>query len=140
MSWSHFIHDMQLRVMFENQPRAFLLHLGGNDIGSMTICRIFNFIRSGCRYIRAAFPQCTLIWIDILPRLEWGPGSPTDRKRRRVNRYGRQLIRGEFNGEVVSCDIDNVTPGFYRVDGVHLSQVGLEMLLDALKDKLMSLN
>jgi len=79
--------------------------------------------------------HCKIVWVDILARLAWASGSKLDRKRRRVNRYGRQLV-GTINGDFLSVEIDSETPGFYRNDGIHLSQVGLEMFLDAVKDKL----
>ncbi|KAH3840933.1 hypothetical protein DPMN_114392 [Dreissena polymorpha] len=39
----------------------------------------------------------------------------------------------------ITVDIDNTTSGFFRVDGIHLSQVGLEMLLWSLKEKIADL-
>lgn len=137
MSWVSFRHRMQLKAVFDTPPRALCIHLGGNDIESMSLCRIFALMRSGLKYIHAAFVDARLVWVDILPRLTWSRGSKEDKKRRRVNRFGRQLCR-HLKGDFLSTEIDNLTPGFYRRDGVHLSQVGLEMFLDAIKDKLSS--
>lgn len=138
MSWEDFRHHIQLKVVFASAPKVIMIHLGGNDVEKLTICKIFSFIRSGLKYIKAAFPACQIIWIDILPRLQWTQGSTADKKRRRINRYGRQLAR-VLHGGSVSVEIDSVTPGFFRADRVHLSQVGIEMFLDALKDKLLSI-
>ena len=137
MSWVSFRHNMQLEVLFSPPPKGIFIHLGGNDVTTQSLCRIFTLIRSGLRYLRVAFPNTKIIWLDVLPRLIWVPGSKEDKKRRRINRFGRQVV-GTLKGEVLTCEIDNMTPGFFRQDGIHLSQIGLEMLLDAIKDKLVT--
>ena len=39
-------------------------------------------------------------------------------------------------GMTLSADIDYQTKGFYREDGIHLSDIGLEMFMDTLRDGL----
>ncbi|XP_053404632.1 uncharacterized protein LOC123552767 isoform X2 [Mercenaria mercenaria] len=141
MSWSSFIHSLQLKIAFQKPPSIFMIHLGGNDVSKFSLCRIFNLISKGLNYVASTFPECVIIWCDILPRLNWGTGQiykKADGKRRRINRFGRQKVLALPKGDVLSIDIDTDTPGFYRLDGVHLSLVGLEYFLDALKDKLVS--
>jgi lysophospholipase L1-like esterase len=83
-------------------------------------------------------PQAVLIWIDILPRLQWeGANRPTkeiEKNRQRINRWGRQQARRNTKFDSLTADINETTPGFYRDDGVHLSDVGNEFLLDAVRD------
>jgi lysophospholipase L1-like esterase len=83
-------------------------------------------------------PQAVLIWIDILPRLQWeGAHRPTkeiEKNRKRINRWGRQQARRNTKFDSLTADINETTPGFYRDDGVHLSDVGNEFLLDAVRD------
>ena len=45
-----------------------------------------------------------------------------------------------FSGRIVKVDVDYTTPGFYRTDGVHLSLVGIEMMLDKIRDELKDLS
>jgi lysophospholipase L1-like esterase len=141
MKWADFQHNLQLGVMFSSAPKYIFLHLGGNDMATPQVVT-FRLIRWGLRYVKAAFPNVRVIWIDILPRLIWPPSSSEDQKRRRLNRYGREMSR-KINGcdlGGVMVEIDNVTPGFFINDGVHLSQVGTEMLLWALQEKIQLLN
>jgi hypothetical protein len=42
-------------------------------------------------------------------------------------------------GHELKIDIDLKTPGFFRNDGVHLSDVGLAMYLDSVRECLLSL-
>lgn len=141
MSWESFLHSLQLKIAFQSPPSIFLVHLGGNDVTGLTMTRIFNLISSGLKYVASTFPSCDVIWCDILPRLNWGTYQDkkiADKKRRRINRHGRQVVRSLTKGYILSIDIDGSTPGFFRKDGVHLSDVGLEFFLDSLKDSLSS--
>ena len=135
MSWTTFVHHLQLKVLFASPPKVVLIHLGGNDIEHLSCCRIRNLIKSGIRYVHAAFADCRIVWCNILPRLSWAKSGVYERKRKRVNRYGRQLCKS-VHGDSLDIDIDVDTAGFFREDGIHLSDVGLEFMLDAVKDKL----
>lgn len=143
MSWGDFTHSLQLRVLFQPPPKVILINLGGNDLCCAGILRIFSWIRQGIDYIVSAYPSVQLIWCDILQRLHWGDSRAVDivieSKRRRVNRYGHERVMQCSNGHILSHDIDYQTPGFFRADGVHLSEVGLEMYIDASRDKILSL-
>ncbi|MES9882581.1 MAG: SGNH/GDSL hydrolase family protein [Sedimenticola sp.] len=128
------IHSIQLKVVFQTVPRLVVVHMGGNDILLETNFRMFNAIRSILRYIRAACPESVIVWVDILQRRQWTTAQ--EGKRRRVNRYARQQVDRLPKGTHLTMDIDLSTPGFYRPDGIHLSDVGLEFYLDTLRDKI----
>ena len=72
MLWTSFIHNLQLKIAFQSQPVIFFVHLDGNDITNLSLTRIFNLISAGLKYIASIFPDCDIIWCDILPRLTWG--------------------------------------------------------------------
>ena len=90
--------------------------------------------------MRTAFPVVTIIWIDILQRRVWsgasGEHESVENKRRRVNRWGRYLVRSSGRHDILSPDIDEAT-NFFRPDGVHLNDVGLEFYLDYVRDALL---
>ena len=79
--------------------------------------------------------------LRYLCTLEWGSGQNvlTEQKRHRVNRFAREQIAKYVNGSCVSFDIDYQTPGFFRPDGVHLSDIGLDMYLDSVRETLLQL-
>ena len=138
MSWSQFKHIMQLQVTFATPPKIIFIHLGGNDVETLTMCKIFNRIRSGIRYLRAAFDTCKIVWVVILPRTAWRCRSALEDKPKRLNRHGRHMAQS-VGGYCLALDIDGQTEGFYRKDGVHLSKVGQAMFLDAIKEKILDL-
>ena len=104
---------------------------------------MFNLIRRGFDYVTAAYPEAHFIWVDILQRLRWTESYQADiiieSKRRRVNRFGRALVNQLSKGYSLVHDIDIQTPGFFREDGTHLSDIGLAMYLDATRDALMNI-
>ncbi|MES9880224.1 MAG: SGNH/GDSL hydrolase family protein [Sedimenticola sp.] len=136
MGLNDLIHSVQLRVLFQPSPRVIVVHLGGNDLLDMSNYKIFRRIRGGLRYLAAACSEATIIWVDILQRAQWTAAQ--EGKRRRVNQYGRQQARLLKKSATIAVDIDLSTPGFYRPDGVHLSEVGLEFYLDTLRDAILA--
>ena len=120
-----------------------LIHLGGNYLSSRSILQTFNLIRRGFDYVTAANPEAHFIWVDLLQRLRWTESYQADiiieSKRRRVNRFGRALVNQLSKGHSLVHDIDIQTPGFFRDDGAHLSDIGLAMYLDPTRGALMNI-
>jgi lysophospholipase L1-like esterase len=138
MSWSDFRHSIQCNVLLMKSPDLIIIHLGGNDLVSMSLTRLRNVIKREMKYLRDAMPDSTIIWIDIIQRLSWrAPDSEIpniEAKRKRINRWGRQQVKLHSRSDILCLDIDFKTPGFFREDGVHLSDVGLEFYLDTVRD------
>ena len=139
MGWDDFIHQMQLPVLFRSPPKVIVLHLGGNDLVQHSLQVNFKLVQESIEYLTTAFPDLVLLWVNILQRSNWRApeleNKAIERKRKRVNQFGRKLMRCH-NGHVLDVEIDTSTPGFYRNDGVHLSDVGLDLYLFSLKEKL----
>lgn len=138
LGWEDFIHCIQLPVLFRAPPTVVLFHLGGNDVTKHSLRFIFKMVQDSVEYIKSAFPTSEFVWIDILPRLKWGADHDIkvmDKKRKRVNQFGHKQIRQISNkSHILRMDIDSTTPGFFRNDGVHLSDVGLDMYINEVKD------
>ena len=103
---------------------------------------MFNLIQCGFDYVTAAYPEAHFIWVDILQRLRWTKSYQAhiiiESKRQSVNRSGRALVNQLSKGHSLVHDIDIQTPGFFRDDGTHLSDIGLAMYLDATWDAIMN--
>lgn len=137
LGWKNFRHHIEAKVLFSSPPSIIFIHLGGNDLTSASIVQIKRDMREDINYLREAFPDVTIIWIDILPRRVWSGAQKTephiDNKRVRLNRIGRQLVSKEGKFDLIKPDIDTKT-GFFRPDGIHLNDVGLEFYMDYLRD------
>ncbi|KAH3859835.1 hypothetical protein DPMN_102656 [Dreissena polymorpha] len=138
MSWAQFRTSVESNVLLNKTPDIIFINLGSNDLRNMSSAKLRNIFKRELNYIRVALPYSLLVWIDILPRLNLsGAGESErwiDRKRKSINRWGRLHAAKFAKFELVSVPVDSDTPGFFRSDGVHLSDVGLELYLDCIRD------
>ncbi|XP_060570874.1 uncharacterized protein LOC132729148 [Ruditapes philippinarum] len=139
LRWQSFRHSIESQVLFSSPPSIIIVHLGGNDLADLPILNLKDVIRDEIFYLREAFPTTVLIWVDILQRQTWhnatGGWVAMENKRKRVNRIGRQLVHSSGKSDTIKPDIDAKT-AFFRADGVHLNDIGLEFLLDYFKDSI----
>ena len=74
--------------------------------------------------------------VGILPWLHWKYSRPnsnikaTDKKCKRFNTTGRQMLRKQKN---VKYDITTDCPGLFRPDGCHLSDTGIALFCNTLQ-------
>lgn len=65
-------------------------------------------------YLLTAFPNTCIIWVDVLQRLYWGTDTFNihciERKRKRINRWGRQLVTSSGKSDCLTIDIDISPP------------------------------
>jgi lysophospholipase L1-like esterase len=123
-------------VLLSPAPELIFIHLGGNDLCEVQVSKLRKLMSDDIQYLRDAFPETKIIWIDILPRRRWRGAKSLrtiDIKRKRINRLGRYLLRSSGKFDFITMDIDTKT-NFFLDDGVHLNDVGLEFYLDYVKD------
>ncbi|KAH3850216.1 hypothetical protein DPMN_092623 [Dreissena polymorpha] len=89
-------------------------------------------MRAEIRYLRDAWPEAILIWVDILERGGWGRHDV--RKTKRVNRFGRVEVSSTGKSDCWRPDISTDVQGFFRPDGVHLKTMGLHFYIDGLTE------
>ncbi|KAJ8316096.1 hypothetical protein KUTeg_006110 [Tegillarca granosa] len=86
-------------------------------------------------------PNTTVVWSCILPRLFWyGARSQVaiDNVRKRTNREISSYIL-KLGGRVITqSDLSDKETGCYRFDGIHLSDIGNDIYLNALQGALES--
>lgn len=142
LKWAGFRRAIETQAILCEPPKIIFVHLGGNDITSNPLVYILNSVQREFRFLRAAFPQTVLVYINILPRLDWRsqayPIRSVENKRCRINRWARQQVERHARHLYLEMDIDSSTAGFFRPDGVHLSDVGLEFYLDYLRDAILT--
>ena len=89
--------------------------------------------------LHSLLPNVKLLTSAMLPRLSWPAFFPLDKvekKRKHLNRFLRR-ITNFLGGDFITHDeINAETPGFYFRDGIHLSDVGCDMFLLAIKESI----
>ena len=138
MTWSQLLpHLHQLKVTWPN-PDVLIMHLGGNDLCTDSPTDLLASVKKDLTSMRSIFPQCVLVWSNILPRRVWRHSADTqevDLVRTTVNRRIQNII-SELGG--TSLTHDNIrcgaNTGLYRADGVHLSPKGIDVFNLNLQD------
>ncbi|KAH3856504.1 hypothetical protein DPMN_099094 [Dreissena polymorpha] len=98
-----------------------------NDL-MIPLKEIFDIMRAEIRYLRDAWPEAILIWVDILERGGWDRKDV--RKMKRVNRFGRVEVLSTGKSDYWRPDISTDEQGFFRPDVVNLNTLGLHFYLD----------
>lgn len=130
MTWPQLLPQLlQLKIKWPN-PDVVIMHLGGNDLGTDSPTDLLASVKKDLTSMRSIFPQCLLVWSDILPRRVWRHSEDSlevDLVRATINRRVHSII-AELGGTALThdnlrCGTDT---GLYRPDGVHLSGKGID--------------
>lgn len=78
---------------------------------SASIYSIRRIIALEIQYVYYTFPSTILVWIDIFQRRVWTHQSTEinkvmERKRRRINGLGRQIVFQNSRGKLLKIDIN----------------------------------
>ena len=132
---------IQLGLIQGRHPSMIFVHVGGNNIANTNQCKIIRLLKRELYYLREIFPQSTIVWVFILPRLYWSstPGSSDlvkmNKKRLRINRSISNFTLNNVNGKSLYIkSIDTKTTGFFRKDNVHLSDIGNELFIFSIEE------
>ena len=145
MHWTQLKASFQRAMLFCNDPTSIIIHLGGNDLVTVTQSRMIKRMKKDLRYISSVYPSARLIWSDILPRTSWRGVVNTpeklktlDNKRKRINRAGRQITRTLPHGYSIIHELDSSTSGLFKTDGVHLTLIGNAIFLNTFEEALVA--
>lgn len=144
MHWTQFQNTVQNKMLFHPTPEMIVIHLGGNDLVTVRQASLIRRITKRLKHLQSVFPDAFIVWSDILPRKKWkGLKAQTktaleamDKKRKRINRAGRQAVRAFSLGRVISHEIDTETDGLIKSDGTHLTKIGNAIFILTLQEAL----
>lgn len=119
------------------KPTVLVLHVGTNDIEGCSKRAMANAVNR----LITSNTETTIIWSDILERVEYKCCSPEeqeklDDRRRATNRYARALAGRNGGKAIPHPDIRHKDRALYRPDGLHLSNEGLDRFITDLKEGL----
>ena len=136
MGWDELLFEFESLVSVWPEPNILILHLGGNDIGQMRTLDLIFGIRDTIQILRESYPQLVIVFSEIVPRLRWldaGVCRPFEKVRKRVNKAVEKFMVNVTGFSYRHIDLEGGLPGLYRSDGVHLSEVGLDIFNMALQ-------
>ena len=113
-------------------PNVLGIHLGGNDLAKLGGKALILDVIRDRRKLNAKHPAMHIIWLAVILRMVWWDEQQVqciNTARRCVN---REVCRAEHNGlgSVIGYPEFQVNrPELFQRDGVHLSDMGLEIFL-----------
>ncbi|KAJ8314851.1 hypothetical protein KUTeg_007001 [Tegillarca granosa] len=138
MKWSQLLTRIQRDL--RNFPQYLVIQLGSNDLVSRASGMLHWEMKLDLLSL-SKLPNTTVVWSCILPRLFWyGARSQVaiDNVRKRTNREISSYIL-KLGGRVITqSDLSDKETGCYRFDGIHLSDIGNDIYLNALQGALES--
>ena len=130
-------------MLFNPQPTMIVIHVGGNATVAIKQARLIKDIKRDINYLASVFPCVKTVWSDILPRKFWHGIENTpnnlvkmNEKRKLINRTGCQVVRELIHGKAIIHEIDTITSGLFKPDGVHLTLIGNAIFLITFKEAL----
>lgn len=87
-------------------------------------------IKHDLQILKLSFPHTCIVFSEMVSRLHWldsAGGKPLEKVRRRINHSLEKFLPllGGFSFRHI--DLEGGFPGLYRQDGIHLSDVGLDI-------------
>uniref|UniRef100_A0ABM5FLU4 1-alkyl-2-acetylglycerophosphocholine esterase n=1 Tax=Pogona vitticeps TaxID=103695 RepID=A0ABM5FLU4_9SAUR len=133
MRW---IQLCRLAAFGQAPPDILVIHLGGNDLAQHPGKALVLDILRDLRWLQSRYPVMRIVWSTIVPRLVWKDARvalEVNMARRNVNReVCRALCKGL--GSVIGHHrIRFDRPELFRRDGIHLSDLGLDVFLEDIK-------
>ncbi|XP_029461829.1 uncharacterized protein LOC115093754 [Rhinatrema bivittatum] len=136
MEWDEFLQFVVQRIDLLGVPDMLLVHLGGNDVGKKTCRHLLTCIKKDLAQVWIRWPTVRLGWSDIIVRLKnaeeqvWKSGVKNLNKQmgRWMGWEGGFWIRHvwAWSGEA----------GFFCGDGVHLSDIGMDLFNHTIQEGL----
>ncbi|XP_041444662.1 uncharacterized protein LOC121402213 isoform X2 [Xenopus laevis] len=136
LKWEEIVPLVVQKAKEFGPPDIIVIHAGGNDVGQCPMKFLIKDIRRDCLRLWSLFPEAVLIWSEIIPRALWrGAHShqAVNRSRIKINRAVSKFVQG--NGGIVVRHMDlEKDRGYFRPDGVHLNDLGLDLFNFSLQE------
>ncbi|XP_020644458.3 uncharacterized protein LOC110076555 [Pogona vitticeps] len=137
MQWNQLC---RLAAFGQFPPDVLVVHLGGDDLPKLTGKALILDIIRNLKWLNAKYPTMRIVWSTIIPRLAWEGARNicnVNTARRRVNREVCRFVCSGLGSVIGHQRIQMNKSEFFRKDGVHLSDLGLDVFLEDIKGGLL---
>ncbi|XP_052696948.1 uncharacterized protein LOC128175395 isoform X2 [Crassostrea angulata] len=120
-------------TQYEESPDYLIIHCGVNDIGAIDLFSLIQKIKTHLQFIKVQFPQSTLVWSQMLPRIKWrysNDNKAMERCRLKANRVAASSVLKLGGCYIKHPDLLRNMSQFLMPDGVHLNELGNKLFLN----------
>ncbi|XP_029472989.1 uncharacterized protein LOC115099458 [Rhinatrema bivittatum] len=136
MKWDNLLSLVEQSASQLELPKIVLIHLGGNDVGVGSCKDLIIKIKKDFGTLMNAMPETHWGWSDIIVRFKFLQSHLWCRGVKKLNsQVGKWVVRQrgfwvrhEWAWEVI--------PGYFRSDGVHLSDIGIDLFNTTIQEGL----
>ena len=137
MLWERMLPEVQRFAQRDRPPDVLVLHVGGNDLGRRTMMDIMQDIKADVERLMVEFPGMVIVWSDMVARTTWRMARSVEginRARKKINNEISKFIVKRGGLAVRYFELEQDTWRYLRRDGVHLTDVGIDMWVLGLQD------
>ncbi|XP_077129871.1 uncharacterized protein LOC143785084 [Ranitomeya variabilis] len=137
LRWNQVFKEMVGIARMAERPVILVLHAGGNDLGKQKVAELYKWVTTDMERFSWLFRNMILVWSEITPRAEWrGARDKRAIERTRVKFNARigKYVRGRGGIVIHHQYLQKKNTPQLRPDGVHLTDIGLDIFLSGLQD------
>ncbi|XP_075695057.1 uncharacterized protein LOC142661531 [Rhinoderma darwinii] len=129
LQWKNVFSLVKSLSSYWPDPNLIIIHAGGNDLGKEKTLDLLWEMRRDIALIKCLFPDATISFSEIIPRLLWSSGNYKflNRIRKRINRAMSKYMSVLGGLSYRHSDLEDLTDGLFRNDCIHLSDVGIDI-------------
>ncbi|XP_029431731.1 uncharacterized protein LOC115075482 [Rhinatrema bivittatum] len=136
MKWGQLTNFLQSLVKVQGSPAVLIIHLGGNDIGVFSCRQLLSHMRKDLSSIMNAMPGTRVGWSDIIIRIKHQKLNLWKKGVKKLNRQIGKWVQDQ-GGFWIGHDWSwEQLAGLFREDGVHLSDIGVDLFNNTLQESL----
>ncbi|XP_073419123.1 uncharacterized protein [Dendrobates tinctorius] len=135
--WDQIFPELVKISKMAKRPLILVLHAGGNDLCKTTGVELFTTMKTDIKRAVCLIPDMVVVWSDITSRTVWHGAKDlkaVDKSRRRINVKMATFVKENYGIAVHHHNLEEDISLYLRPDGVHLTDIGLDMLLTNLQD------
>ncbi|KAM4031641.1 uncharacterized protein ACNLHF_019057 [Anomaloglossus baeobatrachus] len=137
LTWPQVLPEVVSLSRTVSAPLILIIHAGGNDLCSFRFAELWTMMRSDLEKFHGFFSELILVWSEIIPRAVWQGArnaEAVERSRRNLNARMTRLVRFRGGFGIRHRQLEGNNSSLMLPDGVHLSDIGLDIFLSDLQD------
>lgn len=129
MKWQQLVPLIKGELSVLPAPHILILHAGGNDLAKVKTLQLLSNIWRDMSFLKWLLPHTVIVFSEIVPRLLWQPDCFLffEKIRKRLNKSIEKFMPFVNGFSFRHVDLEGFSPGLFRPDTIHLSEIGLDI-------------
>lgn len=137
LRWAQVLAEVVFISRWAQGPVVLVLHVGGNDLGSVPTGELMMFMKADLARFSSFFTNLLVVWSEMVPRAVWRGArdmNAIEGARRTVNARMSRFVRYRGGVSFRHRELEGNNRSLLEEDGIHPNPIGLDILLSGLQD------